>query len=125
MYYLFIIKGDYYKGSDKYLYELLYKLKHMKKEEYNYGISIYYNICNLFDIKILKNYLNKKYKLKEKNNKFYLDINNYFEIRRSCSIINNNKYIREILCIFYIYNKNIFVCNFDKNIYFWLKDKFK
>ena len=125
MYYLFIIKDNYYKGSDNYLYELLYRLKCMKKGEYNYGITIYYNICNLFDIKILKNYLNKKYKLKEKNNKFYLDINNYFQIRRSCTIINSDKYLREILCIFYIYNKNIFVCNFDKNSYFWLKDKFK
>ena len=125
MYYLFIIKDNYYKGSDKYLYELLYKLKYLKKEEYNYGISIYYNICNLFDIKILKNYLNKKYKLKQLNNKYYLDKNNYFGIRKSCLIINSDKYCREILCIFYIYNKNIFVCNFDKNSYFWLKDKFK
>ena len=49
----------------------------------------------------------------------------YFEIRKSCCIINNNKYLREVLCIFYIYNKNIFVCNFDDKEYFWLKDKFK
>ena len=125
MYYLFIIKNKYYKVSAEYLYKLLYKIKYIKKEEYNYGISIYYDICNFFNIKIIKNYLNKKYKIQEKNNKYYLDENNYFEIRNSYCLINNKKYLREILCIFYIYNKNIFVCNFDKNSYFWLKDKFK
>ena len=125
MYYLFIIKDNYLKNNDKYLYELLYNLKNIKKENYNYGISLYYNICNLFDINSLKHYMNIKYKLKRKNNKYYLDDYNYFEIRKSCVIINDNTYLREILCIFYIYNKNIFICNFNDNKYFWLKDKFK
>ena len=124
MYYLFIIKDNYFKTNANYLYDLLFKLKTMKKENYNYGISLYYNICNLFDTKALKHYINIKYKLKQKNNKFYLDKYNYFEIRKSCCIVNNDKYLREILCIFYIYNKNIFVCDFNSNDYFWLKDKF-
>ena len=125
MYYLFIIKDSYFRNKDKYLYDILYKLKTMSKRNYNYGISLYYNICNLFDTKMIKYYLNKKYKLKQVNNKFYLDKYNYFEIRKSCCIINNDKYLKEILCIFYIYNKNIFVCDFTNNKYFWLKDKFK
>jgi len=125
MYYLFIIKNTYLKNNDKYLYELLYKLKTINKENYNYGISLYYNICNLFDTKTIIYYLRTKYKLKQVNNKFYLDNNNYFEVRKSCCIINNDRYLREILCIFYIYNKNIFVCDFNNNTYFWLKDKFK
>lgn len=124
MYYLFIIKKNIINDS-KYLYDILYNLKNMKKENYNYGISLFYNICNLFDIKLLKHYINTKYKLKYLNNKFYLDSNNYFEIRKSCIIINNDKYLKEILCIFYIYNRNIFVCNFINNEYFWLRDKFK
>ena len=123
MYYLFIIKDNYFKNDD-YLYNLLLKLKTMSKENYNYGMSLYYNICNLFDTESLKHYINVKYKLKRSKNKFYLDKYNYFEIRKSCSVINNDKYLREILCIFYIYNKNIFVCIFDTNNYFWLKDKF-
>ena len=124
MYFLFIIKDNYFKNNGEYLYKLLLKLKNMKKENYNYGISLYYNICNLFDTKALKHYINVKYKLKNINNKFYLDKYNYFEIRKSCCVINNDKYLREILCIFYIYNKNIFVCDFNSNNYFWLKDKF-
>ena len=123
MYYLFIINDRYFNNDSKYLYDLLYKLKNMSKENYNYGISLFYNICNLFDTKSIKHYIKSKYNLKEKNNKFYLDNNNYFEIRKSCCIINKNKYLKEILCIFYIYNKNIFICNFESNEYFWIKDK--
>ena len=125
MYYLFIIKDNYFRNNKEYLYDILYKLKTMHKENYSYGISLYYNICNLFDVKSLKYYIKSKTNLNFKNNKFYLDKYNYFEIRKSCCIINNDKYLREILCIFYIYNKNIFICNFDTNEYFWLKDKFK
>ena len=125
MYYLFIIKDNFFKNNSKYLYDLLYTLKNINKENYNYGISLYYNICNLFDTKSLKHYIKSKYKLKQINNKFYLDKYNYFEIRKSCCIINDDTYLREILCIFYIYNKNIFVCNFNLNKYFWIKDKFK
>ena len=125
MYYLFIIKDNYFKNNKEYLYDILYKLKTMHKENYSYGMSLYYSICNLFDTNALKHYLKTKTSLEFKNNKFYLDKYNYFEIRKSCCIINNDKYLKEILCIFYIYNKNIFICNFYTNEYFWLNDKFK
>lgn len=125
MYYLFIIKDNFLKNSDSFIYDILYKLKNMSKENYSYGISLYYNICRLFDTNSLKHYVKSKYSLKNNNNKFYLDKYNYFEIRKSCCVINNNKYLREILCIFYIYNKNIFICNFDTNEYFRIRDKFK
>lgn len=125
MYYLFMIKDDYFQKNSEYLYDLLFKLKNIHKENYNYGMTLYYNICRLFDTNILRHYLFTKYKLKNINNKFYLDEYNYFEIRKSCCIINSDKYLREILCIFYIYNKNIFVCNFDKKQFFWIQDKFK
>ena len=125
MYYLFIIKDDYFKHNSKYLYEILYKIKHMHKENYNYGISLFYNICELFDTKNLNNYISSKYKLNKINNKLYLNKYNYFEIKKTYCKINNSKYLREILCIFFIYNKNIFVCDFFSNEYFWLRDKFK
>ena len=62
MYYLFIIKNSYFKNKDTYLYEVLYKLKNMKKENYSYGISLFYNVCSLFDTNSLKYYINSKYK---------------------------------------------------------------
>ena len=63
MYYLFIIKDNYFKNNKEYLFDILYKLKTMHKENYNYGISLYYNNCKLFDTKTLKYYINSKYKL--------------------------------------------------------------
>ena len=125
MYYLFVIKDEFFKENSSYLYNILYKLKTMHKENYVYGINLYNSICSTFDTYALNYYIRKKLKLNRKGNRFYLDKYNYFDIRNSCCIINSDRYLREILCIFYIYSKNIFVCNFDKSIYFWLNDKFK
>lgn len=125
MYYLFVIKDEFFKENSSYLYNILYKLKTMNRENYVYGINLYNSICNIFDTKSLNFYIRKKLKLNKIGNRFYLDKYNCFDVRKSCCIINSDRYLREILCIFYIYNKNIFVCNFDKSTYFWLKDKFK
>ena len=125
MYYLFVIKDNLFKNDKDYLFELLYKIKNMKKENYSYGISLYYSICIPFKEEIIKNYLNNKFKLNYINNIYYINKNNYFKINKSYCMINSNKYLRDILCIFYIYNKNIFVCNFKEGKYFWLEDKFK
>ena len=125
MYYLFVIKDNVFYKNSKYLFDILYKIKNMNKENYVYGINLYNSICYTFNTNSLKNYIKRKLKLINKGNRFYLDKYNYFDVRNSCCIINNDKYLREILCIFYIYNKNIFVCNFENEIYFWLKDKFK
>ena len=125
MYYLFVIKDEFFKENSNYLYNILYKLKTMHKENYIYGINLYNSICSIFDTDALNYYIRKKLKLSKKGNRFYLDKYNYFDIRKSCCIINGDRYLREILCIFYIYNKNIFVCNFDNSEYFWLNDKFK
>ena len=63
MYYLFIIKNMYFKDNSEYLYHILKKLKYMHKENYNYGVSLYYSICSLFDTVSLKRYVRLKYKL--------------------------------------------------------------
>ena len=121
MYYLFIIKENYFKDNSKYLYQILYKLKNMNEDDFNYGVNVYNSICKTFDVAAIKTYLKHKTKLKYKDNKFYIDKNSYVQIRKSCCVINNDTYLRELLSIFYIYNKNIFVCNFNKSIYFWIK----
>jgi len=125
MYYLFVIKDEYYKKSDSYLYSLLENLKYLNAENYNYGFSIYYYIFYFFNDNILKNYVSKKYHLKSKNGIYYLDNDETsFQFNKSYCWIKTNKHLRELLCIFYIYHKNIFVCNFEKKQYFWLRDIF-
>lgn len=122
-YYLFVIKKDFYKKNDNYLYSMLENLKYMKRENYNYGFSIYHNVCYFFNDSIIKNYLEKKYNMKPENNIYKIADDTTLKITKSYAVIKTNKHLRELLCIFYIYHKDIFVCNFDTKEYFWLKEK--
>ena len=122
-YYLFVIKKEFYKKNDKYLYSMLENLKYMKRENYNYGFSIYHNVCYFFNDSIIKNYLEKKYDMKCENNIYKIGDDTTLKITKSYACIKTNKHLRELLCIFYIYNKDIFVCNFETKEYFWLKEK--
>ena len=125
MYYLFVIKDEYYRKNDSYLYYLLENLKYLKAENYNYGFSIYHSICYFFNVSILENYIFKKYHLEPIDGIYYLDNGKTsFKLNMSYCYIKTEKHLRELLCIFYIYHKNIFVCNFDKKEFFWLKDLF-
>ena len=47
-YYLFVIRKEYYRKNDNYLYTMLENLKFMNKENYNYGFSIYHSMCYFF-----------------------------------------------------------------------------
>ena len=124
-YYLFVIRPEHKHQNDAYLYSMLESLKLLNSGNYNYGFSLYHSLCYFFNDSILNNYINKKYHLKSVDNVYYLDNKRTsFSINKSCCWIKTDKHLREILCIFYIYHKNIFVCNFDNNEYFWLKDKF-
>lgn len=122
-YYLFVIRKEYYKKNDQYLYSMLENLKFMNKENYNYGFSIYHSICYFFNDDILKNYLRKKYELKCIDDTYYLGDDTTLTITKSYACIKTDKHLRELLCIFYVYHKDIFICNFDTKEYFWLTDK--
>lgn len=122
-YYLFVIRKEYYRKNDNYLYTMLENLKFMNKENYNYGFSIYHSMCYFFNDSIIKNYLDKKYNLTPVNNTYYFKDDTTLKINKSYAVINTKRHLRELLCIFYIYHKDIFVCNFDTKEYFWLRDK--
>ena len=122
-YYLFVIRKEKKKKNDQYLYTMLENLKFMNKENYNYGFSIYHNMCYFFNDSILKNYLKKKYDLRCINNTYFLNDNTTLKITKSYACIKTDKHLRELLCIFYIYHKDIFVCNFETKEYFWLREK--
>ena len=123
-YYLFVIKKEYYKKNDFYLYNMLENLKLMDKDNFNYGIGIYHSMCYFFNDKLLENYIDKKYHLRCINDIYYLnDHETSFKINKSYCWIKTKSHLRQVLCLFYIYHKNIFVCNFDNQEYFWLQDQ--
>ena len=72
---------------------------------------------------LITNYIDKKYHIKKKNNTYYLNNGDSLKIGKSYCLIQTKKYLRQLMCLFYVYHKNIFVCNFEKGEYFWLQEK--
>lgn len=128
-YYLFIIKNDvyeaYYKNSEI-LYKTLENLFNMKHGNFNYGISIYNQICNTFNIEVLNSYfqLRKNFFVKKRKKKILVhnmdDKERYLiEIRNSCLIIYCKYNLPKILKLLQFYNPKIFICDFYNRDYFW------
>ena len=131
-YYLFIIKKEYYnlyKDKSYVLYKILENLHSLRTYDFSYGIKIYKELCLPFAVKVLNNYLNKRIKHKKINDKI-IKIESSFEdtymqVNYSCIVVKTNVNMPQILKILNIYNKNIFVCDFDNIDYFWLNNYFK
>ncbi len=128
-YYLFLIKRDVnkiYKENKVNLYKTLENLYLLKKSNYKYGLSIYNQLCDYIDIKILNNYFqNKKYHRYQNNYYYkYKDEKTLILIKKSCIIIKTNVNIPYIFKIFNYYNPYFFICDFKNKDYFWLKDNY-
>ena len=68
-YYLFTIKKDYYGVYQKnplVLYKTLENLYKLKKDDLDYGYTLYNQICDVIDVERLKNYFSH---IKEKEKK--------------------------------------------------------
>lgn len=131
-YYLFIIKNDFYdiyRNNANILYITLENIYHFSNDDFIYGISIYNQLCQTFNTEIIKNYfINKNNKYIRKIGKQFF-INDIYARQKTCLQINHSCIVLKTSCnipyalrIFNLYNKNIFVCDFDNKDYFWLKD---
>lgn len=128
-YYLFIINNNaykLYKNNPTYLYEILNTLYRLQGNDLIYGINLYKNICDTFSVKLLNNYLKERFNVKY--DKKYIVITNRnrktrIKINYSRVIMKTNIKLPDILKIFNIYNKKIFIIDFKNNKYFWLNDK--
>lgn len=119
-FHLFIInKQVYYKDREESLYNILYELNNMKGY-YNYGVSLYKQICKPFDVELISKYLNDKYRLNKKDT-FYIN-NVLINLKPSRIIIKSPYNLPSIMKIFNFYNRNILVCDFKNGDYFWLND---
>lgn len=128
-YYLFIIKNDvyasYYSNSEI-LYKTLENLFNMKCGDISYGISIYHQICQTFNVDVLHSYFHSRrnFFVKKKGKKILVhnrdDNERYLiEIRSSCIIIYCKYNLPKILKLLNYYNPKIFVCDFYNRDYFW------
>lgn len=119
---MFVIKDEYmkiYKNNCEQLYQILYKLNNMK-HNFNYGISLYNQLCNRINVEILKNYLNDRFNL-DNDKIFYLN-NVFVELKHSRIIIKSKYNYPRILKSLNCYDRNIFVCDFINKDYFFLSN---
>lgn len=131
-YYLFPIQPEYYKlyqKDSKFLYDILYNLCQLKEPNLNYGVSLFRSICEPFSVKILSQYIQNKYTCTSLNSKVIkvhsIQEKTLLQIRYSCIIIKSNVNFPEVLKVFHIYHKKIFVCDFQNEDYFWLNNQFQ
>lgn len=121
-YNLFVIKNEYidfYKNKPEELYGILCKLNNLKYN-FNYGVTLFEQLCNKINIDILKKYLNDKYDL---NNERTFYINKVFIHLKYSRIVIKSKYnYPRILKSLNCYDRNIFVCDFVNKDYFWLSN---
>lgn len=130
-YYLFEINKDFYelyKNNENSLYKLLYNIYMLDKNDLNYGISLYKQLCEKFDVVKLKNYLQNKKNIINKKNKYLFMSKNCYEktlmqIQSSVVILLTNVNFPCILKVLNYYSNHIFICDFHNNDYFWLNNR--
>ncbi len=123
-YYIFNIKKEIYsiyKRNPKSLYKTLYNLNNINKSDLNLGLSIYNEICNIFEKEKLKKYIKLLPILKSSKNKYLIN-KNIIIINSSRLIIKCKELDEDIIYTLSNYNKYIFLCNFKKNEYYWLNE---
>lgn len=128
-YYLFIIKKEYYnlyQQNSESLYKTLENLFLMKNNNVSYGISIYNQICQPFNVDVLDNYFHSRKNFLIKRNKRKILVDSYIENERyiielmhSCVILYCHKNLPKVLKILNYYDPRIFICDFDNKDFFW------
>lgn len=129
-YYLFIIQPEYYKlfrKNPQTLYEILYNLFQLKAPNLNYGFSLFDSICQPFPVKLLNHYIQNRYTctiLSPKQIRVHsISSKTILQIGYGCIVVKSNINFPEIMKVFHIYHKKIFVCDFQNQDYFWLSDQ--
>lgn len=128
-YYIFMIKDNYYQKyqySPYLLYKALYYLYKMNKYDLENGIYLYNKFCNIVGRNVILNYIKNKFDYTMYSSKI-IKLNSilektYIQVNYSCIIILTNVNSPYIFKILNIYNKKLFVCDFQNKDYFFLKE---
>jgi len=127
-YYLFAIKKNIhniYNEKEESLYNILSKIKVVQKPNIRYGLSIYNQICDPFNLDLLQNYLKKRFGANEHYKYKIVDRVNHsessLELSHACLVLTTSGFIPSVFDIMYLYNRDIFICDFENDDYFWLE----
>ncbi len=132
-YYLFIINSKYYNvynDNPDLLYKALNILVNTSVNTYSFGFSIHNQLCETIDVDLLSHYFNERFNIK--NNKYtYLIENNTLNelsiviLKKSCIRVFTNSNLPSFFRVFKLYNKRIFVVDFENKDYFWLNQYYR
>lgn len=120
VYNLFVIKKEYYdfyQRKPELLFATLENLYNMEKC-FNYGITLFEQLCHKISVETVKHYLNTKYNVHYDNIFPFKDF--LIELHYSRIIIRSTYNFPGILKIFNCYSRTIFVCDFENKDYFFL-----
>ena len=119
-YYIFEIKSKW--KNEENLYRLLKTLYTLNLKYINYGELLYNKICNPVDFKYINSCL-EDYHAKQIDKKNFICLENEITvviIKYSRIIIVSNKLYPDIFAKMKETNKNLFVCNFNHETFFYL-----
>ena len=127
-YHIFAIKKDaynIYKNNEYSLYKLIYNLYNINKEDINYGITLYNQLCYPINKKIIEEYLELIHKIRLGKNRYMISENNnksILIIKPSNIIYKTKKLSNDIIYILNNYYKYLFICNFKEKDYKWINN---
>lgn len=108
----------------KSLYSILENLYYLNTNKFNYGISIYNQLCKKINSAlIIKTIKEKCPNYKFRNNRVIINDleKTILEINNCCLVLYTNANISALLKYINTVDNNIFVCDFENNDFFWLK----
>lgn len=126
-YYMFAVKKDIhniYTDNEESLYNIFKKIKTVKAPNVRHGLSIYNQICDTFNVSRLQEYFKKKYgaephykyKIRDKKTNLVSSL----ELSYACLFLNTENLLPSVFDVMYLYNRYIFICDFENDDYFWL-----
>ncbi len=118
-YNLFILKKKYVDSDGEFIYGSLKKLFYLNYN-LNYGYCLFEQLCHYINSEVLKSYFFNKFNLLYNDVLVYKGCRIY--IKHSRIVIKTKYNLPKVLKVFNIYNKNIFVCDFKNNDFFFLAD---
>ena len=134
IYYVFNIKKEIYeiyKNTPSVIYNFFNQLYYFNKENLDYGNAIFKQVAKKYnkdalDLKIYIKYHNKMIYTRRKEehiiNNLYKDEVSIMKIKKSYIVINSNKNFTEFFSILGEEYKESFVCDFNNQDYFFLRD---
>ena len=126
-YYIFIIRNDFYKiykNNSLVLYKTLENLYKLNSNDFGYGISIYNQLCLTFNTEVLNNYFLRKFNNYKYGKHFITNEKVIIEIHKSCIVILTKYNIPKVIKYLLLYNRYLFVCDFENKDYFWLENQY-